>query len=123
MKPVSCRFVYPKDVVDANASVATCAIDIKRTTSCLPQYQFDMMQHPAYGLMHLAGKLKESNHSCAAAHAIVSAIEIATSHEEQQKFAMQLIWMLKTTLGMSNVDIIEHGIPPLHEDDTHICNL
>ena len=74
----------------------------------MPQYQFDMMQHPAYSLMLLAGKLKDNNHSCAAAHAIVSAIEIATCLEEQQKFAMQLIRMLKTTLDMSNVDIIEH---------------
>ena len=73
-------------------------------------------QHTAYGLMHLAGNLNDDNHSCAAAHAMVSAIEIATSHEERQSFALQLMSMLKSTLAMGHVDIILHGIPPLCDD-------
>ena len=74
------------------------------------------LPHPAYGLMHLAGNLKDDNHFCAAAQAMVSAIEIATGHEERQSFALQLMWMLKTTLDMSNVEIIVHGIPTLCDD-------
>ena len=66
------------------------------------------LPHPAYGLMHLAGNLKDDNHFCAAVQAMVSAIEIATGHEERQSFALQLMWMLKTTLDMSNVEIIVH---------------
>jgi dipeptidase len=56
-------------------------------------------QHPAYGLMHLAGNLNDDNHSCAAAHAMVSAIEIATSHEERQSFALHLMCNLRVFLS------------------------
>ena len=72
--------------------------------------------HPSYGLMHMAGQLEDHKNVCAAAHAMVSAIEIATSHEERQSFALQLMCMLKSTLDMGHVDIILHGIPPLCDD-------
>jgi len=62
--------------------------------------------HPSYGLMHVAGQLEDDKRVCAAAHAIVSAIDIATSQEEQQAFALQLMRLLKTTLSMDHVDII-----------------
>lgn len=113
----SCRFGFNaiSDVVVADASAAP-ACDFPKKTSCLSQQTLLPLPHPAYGLMHLAGNLKDDNHFCAAAQAMVSAIEIATGHEERQSFALQLIWMLKTTLDMSNVEIIVHGIPPLCDD-------
>jgi hypothetical protein len=61
--------------------------------------------HPSYGLMHMAGQLEDHKNVCAAAHAIVSAIDIATSQEEQQAFALQLMRLLKTTLSMEYVHI------------------
>ena len=118
----SCRFGFNEisDVVVADASDAAPACDFPKNTSCLSQYMSQQtlipLPHPAYGLMHLAGNLKDDNHFCAAAQAMVSAIEIAMGHEERQSFALQLMWMLKTTLDMGNVEIIVHGIPTLCDD-------
>ena len=109
----SCRFGFPDDVVVADASDAAPASYLSPN---MLQQTLLPPPHPAYGLMHLAGKLKDDNHSCAAAHAMVSAIEIAMGHEERQSFALQLMLMLKTTLDMGNVEITVHGIPPLCDD-------
>ena len=94
----SMEFIEADQVEDDEHVCTTESIDI-----AMGQEERLPRTHPSYGLTR---QLEDDKHDCAAAHAIVSAIDIATSQEEHQAFALQLMRLLKTTLSMDNVDII-----------------